>query len=439
MPFLHGIPRRVAMRLVSPFGLLTLAGVASVAVIGVLLAIQLRRAGIEDAERDAEQQTRLAGEAVVAPAITRGVLEGESDAIASLDALVRSRVLLEPVTRVKVWDATGRIVYSDEPRLVGRRFELERHEASAFKDGAVHSEVANLKEADNVYERGDRDLLEVYLPIEAREGQPLVYESYQRFESIATVGQRIWAHVLPSLLGGLLLLQLANLGLASWFGARLRRADRQRAALLRRALRTSDAERRRIAADLHDGVVQDLTGVALALDGETRRLDGAAEPETLTTLSNSAGTTRQSVRALRDLLGDVYPPDLAAHGLEAELRRLASGGNWRHLQPAIDMGEHFAAAATTEALLFRAAQEGLRNAVTHASATRAVIRAGSDPDVAWLEVRDDGRGFETDVVPEVGHIGLRSLADLLDDAGGRLDVRSVRGHGTLLRAEVPTP
>jgi two-component system NarL family sensor kinase len=54
-------------------------------------------------------------------------------------------------------------------------------------------------------------------------------------------------------------------------------------------------------------------------------------------------------------------------------------------------------------------------------------------------VRDDGDGFEPRVDPARGHFGLRALGDLLNDAGGRLDVRSVRGRGSLLRAEVPTP
>jgi two-component system NarL family sensor kinase len=434
----HLLARRIASRAGSPFVLLTLAGVGSVAVIGVLLAEQVRRAGIEDAERDAEQQSRLAGVAVVAPALTQGVLEGDPGAIARLDRLVRRRVLVDPVSRIKIWDASGRIVYSDERRLIGQRFKLEFHEASVLGTGAVHSHVADFGEPDNRYERGGPDLLEVYLPIRGPDGRPLVYESYQRFASITTVGRRFWAHVLPSLLGGLLLLQLANIGLATWFGARLRRGDRQRAALLRRTLRTSDAERRRIAADLHDGVVQDLTGVAFAVDGAARRLEGVAEPATLEALTHGAETTRRSVRELRSLLGEVYPPDLATHGLEVALQQLASGVERRGLQPTVQVDEDFDVSPTAEALLFRAAQEGLRNAAAHASARRVVIHAGSDRDSAWLEVRDDGDGFEPRADPSSGHFGLRALADLLEAAGGRLDVRSVRGKGSLLRAEVPT-
>jgi two-component system, NarL family, sensor kinase len=198
-------------------------------------------------------------------------------------------------------------------------------------------------------------------------------------------------------------------------------------------------QRRRIAADLHDGVVQDLTGVSLEVDRATRRLDGVAEPATVAILAHSAETTRESVRALRTLLGDVYPPELATEGLIAALPQVVAGANRRGTPATLEMNGDFRASPTAEAMLFRAAQEGLRNAAAHAAASRVVIRLGTDGEYAWLEVRDNGVGFDPDASPVDERFGLRALQDLLRDAGGDLHVRSARGRGTVLRADVPTP
>src|SRR5689334_21523399 len=167
------VARRLWRRVLSPGSLLALAGVASVAVIGVILAVHLRSVGISEARHETEQQVRLAGAGLVAPAITEGVLRGDAAAIARLDRIVRTRVKRGPVVRVKVWTPKGRIVYSDDHQLIGDRFKLDKDDIEAFCNGKVDSGLSDLSRPENRFERRWGELLEVYVGIKGPHGEPL--------------------------------------------------------------------------------------------------------------------------------------------------------------------------------------------------------------------------------------------------------------------------
>jgi signal transduction histidine kinase len=415
----------------SPVVQFAVSGLLATVVIGLAAVALLRRTGTAEAIRSAKQVTRLAGEGIVAPDLTPGVLAGDPAALRALDRVVRARVLRDGVVRVKLWTADGRIVYSDEPRLIGARYPVGPEDRAALREGRTEAEVSDLSRPENRYERGQRKLLEVYLPIRGPGGRPLRFEAYQRYSSIAASGRRLWLAFAPALLGGLLALQLVNLPLARSMVRRLRSAQAQRETLLRRAIESSDLERRRIAADLHDGPVQDLVGMAYELSARAGRVGDADSAEAL---RGGAARARDSVRALRALLPEIYPPSLHRAGLAAALDDLATSLSARGVPTTVTVAGAFG--EDTERLLFRAAQEALRNAVKHAgaSAVRASVRA--DGGRAVLEVADDGRGFDPAAVPE-GHFGLRLLGDLARDAGGRLDVTSAPGAGTVVRMEVP--
>jgi two-component system, NarL family, sensor kinase len=203
-------------------------------------------------------------------------------------------------------DPDGRIVYSDEPQLVGARYRVDAEERAALAAGKVEPEVSDLSRPENRFERGQRTLLEVYLPIRGPDGQRLRFEAYHRFSSISVSGRRLWLAFAPALLGGLLLLQLVNLPLARSMVRRLRDAQAQRELMLRRAIDASDLERRRIAADLHDGVVQDLVGVSYELAAQAERAEISADPmiaaaasrsKTSTPCSRSPTTAAASIRS----------------------------------------------------------------------------------------------------------------------------------------------
>jgi two-component system NarL family sensor kinase len=414
------------------------SGLLATLVIGLIAVTILRHIGTQEAIRDAKQVARLAGEGIVAPNITAGVLAGTPGGLRRLDRTVRERVLRDGIVRVKLWSADGRVIYSDEPRLIGTRYPLAGDDLVALRGSRTEAEVSDLGRPENRYERSEGKLLEVYLPVRGPDGQPLLFEAYQRFSSVSASGRRLWLAFAPALFGGLLLLQLINLPLARSLARRLRKGQEERETLLRRALDASQTERRTIAADLHDGVVQDLVGVSFTLAARAEQLNGG-DRAAKTALREGAARTRDSIRALRTLLVDIYPPSLHTAGLLAALGDVASTYTGRGLLTTLDLPAELRLGEPAERLLFRCAQELLRNAQQHGGAERATIAIREIGDRAVMDVRDDGRGFDPAVLadrPQEGHFGMRMLADLVESSGGRLDVESAPGQGTAVRVEV---
>jgi signal transduction histidine kinase len=417
------------------------SGLLATIAIGLIGVAVIRQIGTREAIRDAKQVTRLAGEGIVAPLMSSAAVRGDPAALRRVDAAVRRRVLGDDVVRVKVWAPDGRIVYSDEPRLIGARYTLGADDRRAFTNDVVAAQVSDLTRPENRYERRAGKLLEVYLPIRDAAGRPLLFEAYQRFSSVSASGRRLWLAFAPAILGGLLLLQLVNLPLARSLARRLRRAQGEREAMLHEALDASQTERRRIAADLHDGVVQDLVGVSYTLAAHAERLNGEGDAAAGAALRDGASKTRESVRALRTLLVDIYPPNLHRAGLAAALGDLARTYSARGLQTSVEVEPGLTPTEATERLLFRAAQESLRNTFKHANATSATVSVGrEDGDRLVLEAIDDGRGFDPGRLngeADPGHFGIQLLRDRAEEAGGDLDVTSVEGRGTTVRMELP--
>ena len=440
-PAATGRRRRRALRgsPVAQFALLGLLATVAIGAVGMEVG---RHIGMENAIRDAKQSSRLAGRGIVAAAVTDRVARGDAGAIADLDRLVRDHVLRDGVVRVKVWASDGRVVYSDEPHLIGRRFRLGADERAAVAHGdGVEAEVSHLARPENRFESdADRKLLEVYLPIRGADGKPYLFESYQRFSTVAAGGRRLWTAFAPALLGLLLLLQLVNLPLARSLALRLRRGSEEREALLQRAVDASEMERRVIAADLHDGVVQDLVSVGLGLEARARELEMDGHREASCAMRDGATQTRDGVRALRTLLVDIYPPRLKEAGLAGALDDLAATTTARGVRTTVVAAPGHDLPDTAARLLFRCAQEALRNTLKHARAAHAWIVFVEEGGRVVMEVADDGAGFEVAArlgrAPD-GHIGLQALADLVGNAGGRLDVRSTAGEGTTVSVELP--
>src|SRR3954470_20932161 len=425
----------------------TLAGLVATAVLGVAGVYALQRAGRNDATKDAKRVTAIVGDGIIQPLLTPELMRGDPKAIAALDRAVHRNVLRDPVVRVKVWTPDGRIIYSDEHRLIGQRYAVSEEDQAILKKGGVEAELSDLSGPENRYEpRGER-LLEVYLPLRTPSGRTVRFESYQRFNSVLANGRTTWKAFLPALIGGLVILQLVQLPLAARLARRIERGRREREALLRRAVDASDAERRRIAADLHDGVVQSLAGVSYSLSAAADRVaangssgangsnggDAGADA-----LRRGASATRESIAELRTLLVDIYPPNLQSAGLRSALEDLAAPLGRGGCQVQVDVRAEQLPPGV-EALFFRVAQESLRNVTKHAEAGRVTLTVERSGDTATLLVEDDGKGFDPSAVADVqreGHVGVRVLADLVHDAGGELTIDSQPGQGTRVRAEV---
>lgn len=417
------------------------AGIVAVAIVGVATAVASRRVGQREAIADARTTTLIKAQTIVEPIVTDDLATGAPAAVAAVDRVVKTQVLDDSLVRVKIWTRDGRIVYSDEPRLVGTQFDLEDEETDAIDDGVIEAEISDLDKPENRFERDQGKLLEVYLPIRLPDGDRLLFEAYFKYDAVSASGSHIWRSFAPVSIGGLVALELVQIPIAWSLARRLRARQREREQLLQQAVESSLTERRRIASDLHDGVVQDLAGVAYGLAGAARSQSSAPTAELL---ERSADQVRDSIKSLRTLLVDIYPPKLAEAGLPAALTDLVATASARGLQTTIDVERlRPGLPDSVAALVYRAAQEALRNVVTHSGATSVTLSAAGEDANVVLDVVDDGVGFSAAPAPqqagEEGHLGLRGLADLAEAVGGRLEVTSDVGIGTRLHLEVPVP
>jgi two-component system, NarL family, sensor kinase len=419
------------------FAHFALSGMALLVVVATLGAFMLRQVARDEALRDARALTAALARGVIQPQISGDVLAGDPVALRRLDRLVHERVLGPPdpsqpkdssIIRIKVWDADGRIVYSDEPRLMGRRFVLPEDLREAMDARKASADVSDLGRPENRFERGKGRLVEVYQPMRVAGGTLLLLEAYHPAKDITGASARIEKSFLWVLLAVLAALALAQLPLA-WFLARRVRADEQERERLRRAGDDAlEGERRRIAAELHDGVVQDLAGVAYELQAAADRLpsgngngngDGH-DPDLGAALRRGAGVCRGSMRALRALLVDLYPSERREQGLDAAVEALARPLRERGVDVGVDMGLDARLPSATTELVYRAAQEALRNVDRHAAARTAGVALRDDGSGVTLVVEDDGRGMTGDNLREqhaAGHTGLALLADAPRAAG----------------------
>jgi PAS domain S-box-containing protein len=217
----------------------------------------------------------------------------------------------------------------------------------------------------------------------------------------------------------------------------LNRVERDRRRLLGQLVTAQEEERRRVAGDLHDDAIQSLTAARMHLSVLGHRLDrlGEGAATARPALDHARDNLEQGLAAARTFLFDLRPPLLDSAGLEPALRqqlaKLAERTGWKAevawlLQERLDRD--------LETVVFRVAQEALANAARHADATTVWLRAERDgPDVV-LEVVDDGVGFDPPAAREraaaTGHLGLRSMAERVQAAGGSLEISSGPGHGT---------
>jgi signal transduction histidine kinase len=398
------------------------------------------RNAVAEATRNAQEVAAIDGRGIVGPALTDAVINGDPAATAAFDAIIRDRVLSSRVVRTKIWTLGGEILYSDARDLVGRTFPLTEEQRRATRESRIVAQVSQLSNPDNRFEHGFGPLLEVYLPIHSASGRTFLFETYQVFSSIEDDKRRIWSAFFPVLAGGIGLLLVVQLPLAWRLAKSLDSARRESEALHIRALEASETERRRIARDLHDGVVQTLAGASFHLGAAAGQVAGTSDEKLEAVLQDGAAATRQAVRDLRTLIVEIAPPDLEGSRLEGALVELLAPLEGQGIGTSLKAGGLEPVDRKAAAVLYRAAQEAIRNASAHAGATQVDVTASAASGAATLEVRDNGRGFTADEVLERqrdGHVGLALLRSLVEDAGGVLSVSSQPGKGSAIDVTVP--
>ena len=393
-----------------------------------------QRAARSEALADARVTTELLANSVAEPAMPRGLVDGDPGAIDRFDREVLGRLLVSDVRRIKIWRADGTIVYSDETQLIGKRFSLDHEQLSVLHNGDTEGGLSDLRRRENRFESEEGGLLEVYTRIESPEGQPLLFEAYYSVETVKQRSVEVLKPFRRITLGALVALLLLGVPLLGVLTLRLTRASLARERLMRRAVESSEAERRRIARDLHDGVVQELAGTAFALSGTAR--DASVSPELRDELQGSSQALRRSLRQLRSLLVEIHPPGLTASGLGAALEDLTAPAASAGISTRVSVDGVEGAPDHVVTLVWRVAQEAIRNAVRHAHAANLTVEVRGDEREVRLTVRDDGAGFDPSASARDGSYGLRGLQSLVEDGGGRVRVDSTPGYGTTVRMAV---
>ena len=426
----HHNGRVTVRREVARSAALTAAALALAGVGGLWVA---RSTATTEAIRQAEEATVLLADAVVEPAIDKGLVKGRERSVERLDEVVVDQVLGEQVIAVRVWSADGTVLYSDDLSGIGGTFPLGEDERAVLDTGQPHAELSDLSKEENAEQTDFDQLLEVYVAMTDPDGAPLLFETYQSTDGIAETTGRILRDFAPVAVGALLFLGAAG-ALVSWRLARtLESAQEERERLLQQSLLASERERRTIAADLHDGVVQDLVGLTYVLDALAT---DEADASRATDLSDAAATTRGSVRSLRSLLVEIYPPNLEQVGLGPALADLAAATEAAGTEVEVQIDPATALTPGQTAAIYRAARESLSNVRRHARASHATLTVSGRADgSAVLTVTDDGVGFDPGAVP-AQHVGLRLVTDLAEANGGTLAVESAPGRGTTLRMVV---
>jgi signal transduction histidine kinase len=390
----------------------------------------------EQAIEDARTTTELLAQTVIEPSLSSGLLDTDAGDLDRFDRVVRSRMLDGDVLRVKIWSADGVVIYSDEPRLIGAQFDLGDEQRAVLENGGSNAEVADLSKSENEFDQGLGSVLEVYTRVQEPGGEALLFELYLSDDDLQTRADELFALFRPLTVGGLLLFLLLTTPLVWVLSRRADAAAADRERLLVMAAEASDAERRRVARDLHDGVVQDLAGTSFALSGLAREADSAS---LATELEKLATAVRKSLLALRSLLVEIYPPELDGAGLGAALQDLVAPAEQAGVEVTLVIGDVELLPDNVTALVWRTAQECVRNALRHGRPSLLQITVSTDASsgVVSLVVRDDGSGFDPNADPAADSFGLRGLRDLARESGGSLAVESTRGRGTTVTLEVP--
>ncbi len=198
-------------------------------------------------------------------------------------------------------------------------------------------------------------------------------------------------------------------------------------------------ERNRLAREIHDTLAQGLTGITLRLETAEALLENKPASDRLrASIEQALASARQNLEEARRSVLDLRAAPLEGRSLPDALTSLTVHYK-EHGYPDIQYrftGANQPLPARVEVGLYRIAQEALENAVQHAHARQVVLALTITPDMALLEIQDNGQGFEPGQIPagRFGLVGLNERARLL---GGTFDLKSSPGTGTMVQVSIP--
>jgi PAS domain S-box-containing protein len=217
----------------------------------------------------------------------------------------------------------------------------------------------------------------------------------------------------------------------------LKRTIEQRRALLSRLEQAQEQERRRIAADIHDDSIQVMSAVDMRLQMLERQVDSS---DAVAAIGQIKDTVQLAIDRLRHLLFELRPPVLDREGLapalEIYLERMAS-----ETGVSVELLDQTSTEPPPElrAIAFRIVQEALSNISKHANASRVVVGLSGSESGLSVRITDDGDGFDASraEVAEPGHLGLSTMRERAELAGGNFVIESAPGSGTTVEFRLP--
>jgi len=388
---------------------------------------------------------------------------------AALDTLLTETPLGQRIVAFKIWNRAGRVLYSTNAALIGRTFPIGEGLTAALA-GNVHSEISDLAQVENEFERRKWPrLIETYSPIHADKlGTVLAAaEFYQTTDEltreIRAAQLRSWLIVAATMLGMYLLIfglvrrgsqtidvqrkqlngKVAELSILATQNAQLH--DRVR----RAAVRTNALNERflrRISADLHDGPGQDL---ALAL----MRFETIADIcGNCPTWGGGQRSPREDFRAIHSSLQSALT-DLRSISLGLQLPEIDGLSSSEIAARAVRDFERKAGSKVTlttasdpteislpvKITLYRFIQESLANGFRHGGGADQRVDVSNANGQLTVTVSDSGTGFDPRKVDTDGHVGLEGMRERVEILGGSFQLQTAPGQGTVIQVSLPMP
>lgn len=267
------------------------------------------------------------------------------------------------------------------------------------------------------------------------------------YRMIAADGRAVWfydqATVLtddagrPTLVQGVMLDITARMRIEQ----ALHESESRRQRVLEDMLRTEEAERARIATELHDDTIQVMTAALFLLDRLERSASSGAVEHLASAVGNTRSTLAQAVERTRRMTFELRPPLLEAQGLESALRDLAEKAtdvDGPQVASDVRVGRH---PFVIEDLAYRTVAEAVANARRHSRAASVRVTLSDARGLLEGRVIDDGRGFDVELIrdPRTGgpHHGLAAMRERVALAGGQLEVHSTPGRGSTVSFRIP--
>ncbi|MFI5257017.1 MAG: histidine kinase [Gemmatimonadales bacterium] len=268
----------------------------------------------------------------------------------------------------------------------------------------------------------------------------LVYVALRPLSDLESAAARVSAGNLEARVPSSMLADRDMARIGTTLNTLLDRLTEDRAGLRRLAaqvISAQDEERARVARELHDSTAQTLTAVMLQLGAAAHESNSPELDESFATMRELVADALEEVRSLSHTM---HPRVLDDLGLAAALEWLA---RQTRTQEQIDVrvvaeDDGSQIPAPVASVLYRIAQEALRNAARHAEARHVELRVSRTADAATLEVVDDGRGFDVKGAEERRPgMGLFSMRERVGLVNGRLTVTSAPARGTHVTATIP--